>query len=420
MAEPGKSPGAATGYNSTRTTGTDVASGMQQTGNVMQGADMLMPGLGSGLKGVMDFGAGIASMFGGGGGSSQKGGYTLPPEYELQYLQEFDQWMSQAQQDYSMVGEAYNTFNDRVNTLNSIIEQGYSPERFQTLQDNTFRLSQVMGQDAEALASGGFITDADKADLAEMQKVASGRYQDVNNPVLEGQIQSQQRQLEQELARAGVPPSQRAIALSQFNQGANEARFGQAQQQFGLYGNLISQRAGLRQQGYNQAAGTLNQQMNYGQQFMGAYGQLGQNFGSQYSAMQARQAMQQGLRGEQQNMFTTMGQFKFSGQTKDALSSGLVGPGTMMQQTGVSGQAMDPYSDWVKKQERNYSMYGGQAPQYGAGNFRQSIFDQNNRNAQNRELAIQKAKEAYGNRNYGGSFGGAMQPAYNRVFRRQG
>lgn len=329
----------------------------------------ILPGWGTAIgAGVGAIAGGVSGFFGGGGGSSQKSGYTLPPEYELQYLDMFEQQMQQMQQDYQQAGMAFQAYDQKINALNEIITTGYKPEHFQAIQQSNFQLAQSLGKDAQGLVESGFITADDAKDLAEMQKVAAGEYEQVKNPVLEGQLNAQKRQLEQDLARSGVSPQQRAIALSQFDQSANEQRFGQAQQQFGLRGNLINQRAGLRQQGYGQATGTLQQGMGQAAQYMGAYGQMGANYASQYGAQNQTLQMQQGLRGEGREAFTTMGQFKFSKPTQQGIESGLVGPGSYYQQTGVARGEMGNYRNFIKTQERSSTLYGGDTA-YGAPAF---------------------------------------------------
>lgn len=317
--------------------------------------------------------AGFISGLFGGGGSSTKSGYTLPPEYELQYLQQFQQSMDQMNQDYQKVGQAFDAYNTKINGLNDIISNGYTPQAFQAIQQSNFQLGQTLGMNAQDLAKNGFITGEDQKGLAEMEKVASGNYSQVSNPVLEGQLNDQKRQLEQDLARSGVSPQQRAIALQQFDQSANNQRYGQAQQQFGLYGQLIGQRAGLRQQGYGQATNTLGLGMQQAGQYMSAFGALGQNYGNQLQAQNSALSFQQGLRQEQQGAFTTLGQFKLSGTTNKFLQAGGAqqwgGPGSYQQQTGISRDMVSGYRNFIRTGENNFQKGAGPAVAYNPNAF---------------------------------------------------
>ncbi len=330
--------------------GSGAASGA--LGGAASGAAVgsVFPGIGTAIgAGVGAIAGGLAGAFGGGG--SQESGYTLPPEYELQYLQQFQQQMQQMQQDYQAIGQAYEAYNTKINALNETIQSGYRPENFRAIQESNMRIGKALGMNAEQLAKGGFITAEDRNSLAEMEKVAAGNYNQVSNPVLEGQLNEQRRQLEQDLARSGVSPQQRSIALQHFDQSANEQRYGQAQQQFGLYSNLINQRAGLRQQGYGQAANTLGLGMQQGAQYLTGYQQLGQNYAGQHAAANNMFQLNQGLRGEGREAFTTMGQFKFGDQTKGLLQAGVVGPGSMYDQTGVARNDAKNFGKYISSMQ---------------------------------------------------------------------
>lgn len=298
---------------------------------------------------------GVSGLFGGGG--SKSSGYTLPPEYELQYIQQFQDDMARRQADYQGLQTAYDAFDQKIGALNDIISRGYTPQAFQQIQQSNFQLTQALGKSGLNLAENDFLTKDDQNDLQQMMNIAQGDFKGQTSPVLEGQLADQKRQLEQDLTRQGLSPTQRLIALNQFEQNATQQRFNFAQQQFGLQGQVIGQRAGLRQQGFNQATNSLGSGMNMASQYMGAYGQLGQNYGAQYSGIQQMFQGQSGLRQEGQAAFQTMGQFKFSNNTKDLLAAGRVGPGSFYQQTGIDRGSTSGYRQGISGQEQA-AMYG--------------------------------------------------------------
>lgn len=373
-------------------------------------------------KTALDFGASMSKMFG--GGDSQKGGYTLPPEFEIQYIQQFEEDMARREQDYQMVTQAYNLYDQKISALNNIISKGYNEQDFYQLQDSNMRLAQTMGGSAEELAKNGFLTKEDQNDLQSMKNIAQGDFKGQTSGVLEGQLADQKRQLEQDLTRQRLSPTQRLIALNQFEQNATQQRFGFAQQQFGMQGQLINQRAGLRQQGYGQSMNTLQGNMGLASQYMGAYNQLGQNYGNQYSAFGQALAFQGGLRQEGQEAYKTMGQFKFSNNTKDALKSGLIGPGTYMQQTGIDRGNLKGYARGIAGQEYDFNNGIGAAPQYDlrtARAYNNQRLNWQTDDPQNQgprreanQQALQQIQDYYAQKGSGtGGFGGAVMGYQN-------
>lgn len=308
-------------------------------------------GLGSVFKGIFGGGAGgasagplgaiaggvlggVAGAFGGGGGSSSSSGYTLPPEYELQFLQQMQQNLDYTQQQYQQSNDLYNTFNDRLNLIQGAMSNTIpSNEALAQMRQSNISLAQQLGASAEDLVKNGFITKDDQAHLQDYQNAVQGKLED---PGLKQQHLEQRRQLQQDLARQGVPPAQQQIALQQFDQNSRSEMFnrsvGLAQ---GIAGGLNLSSA-LRQQGYNQALGSnqnLMGQLGFAQQGLGQmanFGQMG------YQAGMGNLQYQLGLQNQANQQYTTLGQFKLSGTTKDAIKSGLVGPGTYAQQTGIA------------------------------------------------------------------------------------
>ena len=238
---------------------------------------------------------GISSLFGGGGGSST--GYRLPPELEIQLLRESQRGLKQLDTDYR-----------RINKLQGITE------RF--------------------LTGGGsadeFAQEFEAAQLESIEDVKGLRQlegQDFKDPVLEGQISDEKARFEADLARAGVGPTGRARALSQFERLAGERRFTRAEElrtgrtertlkRFGLLGEEARGRAS-------------------------ALAQTGLAFGGE----------RRELRGERLGTFETLGSFQFSEPARDSLEAGLVGPGTIKEQTGIARGSVDRFAEEIGKRE---------------------------------------------------------------------
>jgi hypothetical protein len=331
-------------------------------GGASSGASLgtaLFPGVGTAIGAAV---GGIAGGLGGAFGSSGSkttSGYSIPPEYELQYIQQFQTQLGQMQQAYQQVQSLASAFSTKIDALNSIIGGGDKNEALQALQQSNYNIAQGLGMSGEDLVKNGFMTAADKADVDKMSQLAGSPDQLVKDPALEQQINQQRAQTTLDLKRQGASPAAIAQALQKYDMAAEQARFQRSQdlKSTGLnqIGQVISTRAGLRQQGFGQAQNTLNQNLGFTGQ---ALGLLGSNYGQQLSAQNQALTMQSQIRGEQTNAFTTMGQFKFSPYTSRAIESGLTGPGTFAQQTGLSRDLVDPYQLAVRRGENSANMGG--------------------------------------------------------------
>jgi hypothetical protein len=244
--------------------------------------------------------------------------------------------------------------------------------------------------------------------------------QNWEDPALKHQPESQERQLQQDLQRQGVSPAGQQAALTQFRQNSQDQLFTRSQElknqmtqrgsmQLGAAGSAFGQSvsgigagAGLQlqaqNQGFNQAMqgyGALQSQLQAGQQGIGALAQLG---GQQFSAGQSSLAFSRQLNADPMSMYSELGQFKFSGDAKNAIKSGAVGPGTFQQQTGFvrgGGQGgIKDYSNYIGSQERPFASGQGGPVNYGSGAYQDNI----DRIQQQKYLARQQSW--YPNRNF--------------------
>lgn len=322
------------------------------------------------LTGLTDSFTKVAGLWGAGGpfGEKDPNKLKLPPEYELQMLDYFQQTLDQyamiSQQNQQMI----DIYNQRMDAASGLMSKTIPSEQaLQTLTDTSSQLAQLFGGDAKALAESGFMDDYTKDYLAQAQKEYANIGTTNNaNPVLEQQIQEQQRQLDQQLARDGVPPAQRAIALQQLAQNANMSRF-QANNEIStqrinalgnIQGNTLQARQtnyGLATQGYQNVLG----QLNFAQQ---GINQLSSLYGSQYAANLGNQAMQMQLANAPQQLFNNLGQYRLTGATRSAIGAGVVGPGSYYQQTGYTRGSGNSGIETAFKnnQQMERGMYGSQ------------------------------------------------------------
>lgn len=317
-------------------------------------------GFASAALGVAALGTGVAGAAMGGGGSGG-GQLRLPPELEIKFLEQSEQQLAQTQQDLQRTTQLEQQFNQRLDTLQGMIE-GSIPEAdgIRALQDNTRNLAQAFGGDTQALIESGFLTPEIAQELSDLRALES---EDLKDPALENQINEERQKLEQDLARAGVSPAQRSQALRQFERSAEEQRFGRAEElrsgktQRGL--SRISAGLQARESGFQQAlsgfgASSSGLEQLFGQRSSGI-GALGDLAGSRFGAGQQTLQNRAGLRAEGRDVYQQLGGFDFSGRVKDALESGLIGPGSLFQQTGIAAREQDAYRGAIQKQEEEIS-----------------------------------------------------------------
>lgn len=320
--------------------------------------------------GVGALAGGIGGMFGGG---EETSGISLPPEFELGLIQQFSQSMQQIQflsQQNQIIYDAYRQQNQSLQAaLSGTIP---SDQALRTLTDTTQQIAQAFGGDALAAIQSGFL-DQDSAKYAGLIEEREGAFQNAvqqvqsgqfKNPVVENQINDQRRQLEQDLARSGVSPAQRSIALSQFERQASELRFNAGQsfvqtqgQALGASTGALQTAAGTslsgRQFGFQRAVTgyqTGLNQLQFAQQGMAGLASLQQaGFGA------GQQYLAQGNAFAQMpmNLYGQLGQFNFSDTSRDLLKSDLIGPGSVGTQTGVPFGQTEGFKNIYENYQRN-------------------------------------------------------------------
>lgn len=222
----------------------------------------------------------------------------------------------------------------------------------------------------------------------ERQAMAAMIGQESDDPELLRKQSEQRSQLEQELRRSGVKGAQLQRELSRFDQMAREERVRFGRQEFEQHGQIYGmgvQQYGLGQQQLQAGQSLLQQgqaQLGLGYQGLGLGSQLlGQQLsgeaqgvqsalglaGAQQSAldrlfdqraagiggqtaiastrfgagMQSAEMAQRAAEA-QQGIYGQLGQYKYSGDVKKMLETGVIGPGTAKQQTGIArGRELD-------------------------------------------------------------------------------
>ena len=259
------------------------------------------------------------------GGGSSVSGFQLPPEYELQLLDQFDQNISDAQRSYQEYGMAADAYTKRLDVYQKQLSNLMpSAQAQRELAQTNMQLVQSLGKDANELVKNGFMTQADIDQMQQLQGIGRGEYQ---NQVTENQIADQKRQLEQDLSRAGVSPTQRQIALSQFEQGAQRQREQAGNTQFARVQSILSGQSQLRQQGFNQALGTLGaQNQALGMIWQGTQARMGIDQ-AKYGVAGDQQKIQREQRQDSIGQYQELGKFVLSDRTQNALAGGQLQPG---------------------------------------------------------------------------------------------
>jgi hypothetical protein len=291
----------------------------------------------------------------------ESGRLALPPELELQFMEQSQRGLDVLNRDIQRTQSLERSFNQRMNTLDQMI-QGTIPteQAVNDLQNQTRELATAFGGDTQALIESGFLTDDIRTELEDLRALEAEDFQD---PELTRELQEQRSQLAQDLQRQGVRGAQFRQQMERFDQFAREEQFTRAEElrtgrtQRGV--TRIQAGLGAREAGFQRALGGAQfgqsalEQL-FGQRQTGVEG-LFQTGGARLQAGQQAIEQRAGLTGQAQQQFGQMGQFNFSGQLRDALASGLVGPGSAFQQTGVASRDIDDLLRQRREQEEAIS-----------------------------------------------------------------
>jgi hypothetical protein len=310
--------------------GPQSASPYTQSSAPAAGGGSMFPAIIAGATAI----AGMAAQAYASDGTETVQGYELPVQFEIPFINEVERGFEEIVKDREQLDKITTALTERLDLVSKTI-QGTMPDAatIKKIRENTNSLVLAFGKDAQSLVDNGFLTEEDQKDLEEYKNIQGAGYRD---PTLEREHNESRAALEQELARSGVTGTRRLNALRELEQAQTEETFGRREQLRDSRGtalmNLVGTRADLRSQGFGRSLtslGILQGELTSAQQGADALAGVAT---AKYSAETNRLRGNAGFRAEAQNMYETVGKFNFSDQTKDLLSQGLVGPGSVNSQ----------------------------------------------------------------------------------------
>lgn len=285
-------------------------------------------------------------------------GLTLPPEFELDLIDQVDNNLMNIRQDYQKNIEAYNLFDERMKIAQSSADNLIpDDETIARLRDNAIRLQEKIGLETEQMVEGGFLTQDEAQDLQQAKSLIYG----------EGELQgtakeafeNQKAQMIADMRRNGASPS---IIQQSLRQLENTFKQGTAQ---GILG-LTEQRSILRGRNY-QNAGLAMDAVRGNLQAIGQGIQMQSGLaGQRLEGRSLFAQMQERLRNEGLGQFQQLGQYKLSGKTEGMIERGDIGQlgtGNAVKvsenapQTGAGGKYSEMsneqlQSEWNKRSAR--------------------------------------------------------------------
>lgn len=266
----------------------------------------------------------FGSLLGGADDPTEGGLYSqkLPPGYELELLKNFEKQMKTLNDAYGTVDKISKEYTDRI----SIIEQGLqnlipAADLQKALAESAGRIAQGLGASAEELVKNGFLTQADADELTRLKALdqTSATELALKDPT----TRRERDQLMQQLRRGGASASVIDQALRDFDIKSAEAiKLGQVERGVGL----LQTGAALRQQGYQQATGSLGAVQGELGRIQGVYNNQAQLASERYQTQAAAEAVKIGLGSEEMSRYERLGKFKFSADTTSRLATGRIKP----------------------------------------------------------------------------------------------
>lgn len=295
-------------------------------------------------------GGGLMGAFGSNGKSES--GLKLPPELEFKMLEDSFNSMNQVKNDYAKAESMYKAYEDRFTMLAQAAEANLPPEETRrALAKSSADIALNMGLSLQDAVKNGFLTQSDEEDLNSLKALES---QDFRDPAYDASRVQQKQQLMQNLQRQGASPQQISQALTDFDNTSVLGAFSRSeelrQSRAGLISNRIGIRSGLQQQNFGMAQSAVGTQLGVlgqsSQQIQGAANLYGMASQSGSAGLQTSQA----LRGELQNQYNQLGEFKFSSKAKQYLALGAPQSGQTLTPDQVEVQYKQSMSDKVKDQ----------------------------------------------------------------------
>ena len=267
----------------------------------------------------------IGSLFG--GGSKQESGIKIPQEFEFEMLDSLSADLARSDEAMAQLDQIAQVFNQRMEVIQNSIDAQIPDNELQTqLRDTNIQLAQALGMSAKELAANGFMTEAEAADMEELDRLQSA---DLTDPRLENDLAEQKARLEQELRRGGASPAVRAQALARFEKDAEEARFTRSNALRNEQGQFIQNKIGIRQSIMGNNINQITGAIGTNQGLLSNYNNLNvqrANLAGQSASMGQSIINSQNAQGAyKQQSFAQLGEYKLSGAAKRVLREGGLG-----------------------------------------------------------------------------------------------
>lgn len=311
------------------------------------------------------------------------------PEQDLQYLNDMDQQLSQLNTEITNTTALEEELITRNETQRAYLE-GLLPreEAINKLAEQDQQIAERLGEKSFEIIGRGFLDEEDKKTTDQLEGIVAEEYrrslsaegQDYKDQVVERQITDRRRALEQGLAQRLGPgyatTEAGRRALEEFERNADELRYKSRQDNMNQITKRAAERVGLASGGYQTAAAirlasrqeslselvgmanirqtTLRNEREAALVGSQAISNLDTN---SFQAGMAGSERRAALLGEQRNIYTQMGQVDYHKEIKQAQEAGLIGPGSVFEQTGVSRNNMGDYKDRIRWAENMSSPY---------------------------------------------------------------
>lgn len=281
-----------------------------------------MDPLTAGLAGAGVVSGIIGGIFGG-GDPVDPNEKKLPYELELAMLDNFNKGIVELDATQKQFEQATSEYKNRLDLidkgLNNLIP---SAELQRELAGSSLRIAQALGQSGEELVRNGFLTAEDVTAMNELKALEERSSIDLAQT--DESIMRERQILTQRLQRQGITGSALEQALRDFDVRSGETI---KNEKFARGTDLIGLRSNLRQQGFNQATGSLGAVQSELGRIQGVYGQKGQLASESYAASGNLAGFRSGMVTTKQGLYDTLGKFKLSGRVQGDLAQGRIGTG---------------------------------------------------------------------------------------------
>lgn len=333
--------------------------------------------------------SGIA-QFGADTGGSGGRFYFNSPELELDFINRLNEQLGQYDQEITRLNDMQGVLIQRNATQRQYIEGTLPREAaIREMSELDAEIAKRYGNNTLAQLGQGFLDAEDRAQSDALEKATREEYDKLAQmgPQVPPEVENAWRdkefelrgQLSQQLGPGWETSTAGQQAIQEFNKRKQESFYSVGQDflnqatqravsRVGLLGSGLEQsqllRLRNRQQnlaevGFMDASRqtSLTNARNYALQGSDLLRQL--NLGEFQAGVTGSEARSNIMKGTR-DIFAQFGQTDFTDQTRRALETGLVGPGSIYQQTGIPGQDLDLYRRAIMEREQRQAYTGSQ------------------------------------------------------------